>query len=252
MGLIDHRIEEYIIPALIAVAILGGVALGSITFIVAPIIALVVVIGLFYWLFLPILRGGERNKGLQSFASRIGARFERGNWFTYPFVSGEYKRRRFVASFLNRGTKRKKLYFFVCMYANAPFDMRISKEGIISALGKTVGLTKEIKVRDEQFDSMFVIKTDNELRAIGLLNPLLRPRITELFQKEGINFLSVGNEKEVKEFLPDLLPTALGIVPEALKAKGGVYAEKRADFVPEEGNRYILDALSAIADEIEK
>jgi len=153
-------------------------------------------LGLFVLLFVGIAGIGiyfayrqnlARNDAMGRFASENGLQFTPGGWFSMPSLRGTYKGHPLEMGYFQRSegsgkSRHTHTYFYVRMMTNsAPqFSLSISGEGFLSQIGKSLGVTHEIEIGVPEFDSKYLISTNNALRAKRVLSPEVRDGIARL------------------------------------------------------------------------
>ena len=66
--------------------------------------------------------------------------------------------------------KRNPAYVYIVLPCRCPFTLSITKESIFTALGKGLGLSKEIQIRDSELDQAFHFHTKEELLTRSILS----------------------------------------------------------------------------------
>ena len=130
----------------------------------------------------------KRDESMKQFAVENGLLFTGGGFFAKPGVSGSYKGHKIEMGYFTRteGSGKHRhthTYFYTRMFTNtAPmFSLGLSREGVFSWIGKSVGVTHEVQVGDEAFDKEYLISTNDALRAKRVLAPEVRQKIDGLF-----------------------------------------------------------------------
>jgi hypothetical protein len=133
----------------------------------------------------------------------------------YPSLSGRYKDLHFDAHMYHQGSGKSKVIYTSYKFTlqkNQSGSFRLYKEGFFSKIGKLIGV-QDVQLGHEDFDSGYMIKSDNELFVKQLLNLRIRqlilrkmPAMKGEFVING-NFLEyreplmINNEKKRKEWL---------------------------------------------------
>lgn len=113
----------------------------------------------------------------------------------YPSFNGEYQGLKFSISLIPE-SKNSPPYLNVYLYKNSTFKLRIYKESWLSALGKKIGLVREVKTNDEMFDREFLIFSNHPNQAQNYLsNVNIKNATKELFNVGFISLLI--NRKKV-------------------------------------------------------
>ena len=121
----------------------------------------------------------RRTEALTLVAGQVGGRVEAGTWLKEPGL-------RYTAGgvpawleFYSTGGKHPVLYTRLHLELAAPFKLKIYPEGLLSRLGKKLGL-QDVQVGDPRFDDEFMVKASDELRAPMALTPDVREAIIQL------------------------------------------------------------------------
>ncbi len=193
--------------------------------------------GLFFLLFFGIIaagvflsyrQGAQRNEAMGSFASENGLQLTPGGWFSMPSLRGNYKGHPMEMGYFQRSegggrSRHTHTYFYVRLMTNtAPqFSLSVSREGLMSWLGKGVGLTHEITIDVPEFDQKYLISTNDALRAKRVLSPEVRTGIDQAISMLGYSSVSID--------------------------AGAMYLQKETSWVSMEMMRAVAEALSGIA-----
>ena len=139
-----------------------------------------------------------RTNAMRQFATENGMAMSGGGFFSMPSLSGSYKGHNTQMGYFQRtegGGKHRHThtYFFSRMMTNTSpmFALSLSKEGMFSWIGKSVGVTHEIQVGDEAFDKEYLINTNDALRAKRVLAPEVRTMIDGLFDSFRMGSLNL-------------------------------------------------------------
>lgn len=141
----------------------------------------------------------EQLRKIKKVALDLGLNFKM-DYNNHWRLTGNYKNS-FVEIFteLIGNTKSRKgfTYHYTIILMKAiqplPFEMKITKRGMIENIFKKFFTTGEIKTGDAKFDRSFIISGDSPEEIIKLcLNPVVQEAIYELMHAPGFSILSKG------------------------------------------------------------
>jgi hypothetical protein len=197
------------------------------------ILLILVPLAIFFFLFRYERRRRERmRQNFVMLAQQIGcsADLPRSVW-KFPSITGYY-RKRLVQIWMHttRRGRNKVTYTAIRAQCKKPpgFHMAIGREGILGKVAKAFG-KQDIIIGDEEFDKMFLVRSNNESLARSVFPIGLRHKIVELGKKHSDFAFQVKDDGPYFE-----------------KAVMLVDAEKVQWF------RQVLDVLCEVAERVEK
>lgn len=166
-------------------------------------------VGIFFLFFFGIIgislyfsytQNKARNADMARFASENGLSFTPGGWFSMPSLRGSYKGHQMEMGYFQQTEgsgkhRHSHTYFYAkMMVTSAPqFYLTVSREGLMSWLGKSVGLTSEIEMGVPEFDKKYLITTNNALRAKRILSQEMRAGMERLMSEFGCGAVGLNS-----------------------------------------------------------
>ncbi len=157
----------------------------------------------------------KRNQAMQDAAIEIGGRYEEPVAFgqllvnafkgkqtgatsiselhktPYPAILFSFKGGNGCYTYHTEGGKNEIPYTDIIMTLDKPIDfkLKIIQEGLFAKVGKVFGM-QDIQTGDMEFDSKYIVKSDNESEMLRLLTPNLKRLIVEMheFNYKNIRF----------------------------------------------------------------
>jgi len=110
-----------------------------------------------------------------------------------PAFSGEYQGFKFSIVLIPAG-KSTPEYLKISFFKTSSFKLSISKEGILSNLGKKIGFLHEVKINDEYFDKEFLVSSNRPDKAMFYINNgSIKDATRELFNA-GFESISINGK----------------------------------------------------------
>jgi hypothetical protein len=113
-----------------------------------------------------------RKKGMEEWHEIFGGKLIEGTWGQGPYLEIQYNNWQIVMDYFVVSTGKSAVTytrFRVAFKNRSDFQLKLSKEGVFSKIGKALG-GQDIEVGDELFDEQFRIKSNDEDKARRLLN----------------------------------------------------------------------------------
>jgi hypothetical protein len=181
----------------------------------------------------------KRNQAMQDAAIEIGGRYEEpvafgqllANAFKgrqtgatsiselhktpYPAIIFSFKGGSGCFTYHTSGSKNEVQYTDIILMLEKPlgFGLKITPEGFFSKIGKAFGM-QDMQLGDLEFDSKYIIKSDNETALLNLLTPNLKRLIVEMHEykfknidfqvSEHIEIHKIGfiqEKEEIKQYI---------------------------------------------------
>ena len=212
--------------------LIGALMCPAICFGIVAFFAVIAVIGFFF----RNRAVNDCNDKMKAFCAMTGLTFNENKSFRGT-VTGNYNGHEAEMGYFSReyshgrdrqGFQRTRTKLFFYAHILAPkigaYRLGLSKEGIWSGLGKAVGITKEVEIGVPDFDSRYVINSEDAARTKRLLQPEARKAVDVLVTELRYG-LSIGDNK--------------------------VYVEREASGVGPAEMQKIADALAVLADAAE-
>jgi hypothetical protein len=115
--------------------------------------------------------------------------------YTHPELVGVISERYPIRIYIKvKGSGKNQVYYMAFdldSRTNKPYRFTLMHEGFFRKIGKALGMQKDIEIRDDEFDSQFIIKSDNALFAKQLL---VDPELRDVFLNQ-YNLLNNGEFK---------------------------------------------------------
>lgn len=161
-------------------------------------LAIVIPIAVFFIIIFAIvfaavfLINSKKRRILKELAANLSAYIPKISW--YASLKGNYLGLNYSIALIP-ASRNSPAYLVIRLFKNSFFKLRIYKESFLSNLGKKIGLVREAKIRDEIFDSEFLIFSNKpEIAASYLNNANKKNAIRELFNA-GFNALLIDGRK---------------------------------------------------------
>lgn len=172
---------------------------------------------------------------MKKFAQKSGLQAKGGGLFENPSLSGIYGGRKLEMGFRKQyGGRYSYTYFCARLFVPKAqrFRLGVSEEGVLSWFRKAAGVADEIQIGVPEFDSKYVISTNDRLKTESVLSPEVREAIGQLCTAIGCDGFSIE--------------------------EGVIYTEAIVDFADVIGARFaeklsqVALLMSTIADAVER
>ena len=134
-------------------------------------------------------------------ADQLLLNFDPGSFFKNPEVKGMYRGYNVILDTYTVSTGQTSVtYTRLSVDISNPKDvfLRIYHEGFLSRIGKKLGL-QDIQTKNPDFDDMFMIKGNNELEAITILDLDIQAKILSLREPNRFNAKIKGQKITFEE-----------------------------------------------------
>jgi len=216
----------------------AGEAVGALCGGAAMCLGPLAIFGFFFAVIgLGIFFGYYANKGradaMRKFAQENALLMSGGGFFSMPSVSGSYRGHQLQMGYFQRSegsgkSRHTHTYFFTRLMTNTSpqFALSLSREGVFSWLGKTIGVTHEIQIGDEAFDKEYLINTNDALRAKRVLAPEVRQKVDGLFDSFRLGSMNLES--------------------------GALYVQREMSNVGYDDLKKVAEAMAGLADAVDK
>ena len=113
-----------------------------------------------------------RKKGMESWHEVFGGKFIEGTWGQGPYLELPYKNWHIILDYFVVSTGKSSITYtrVRTVFKNpSAFELKISKEGVFSKIGKKLG-GQDLEIGDHEFDEHFVVKSNDDMMATRFLN----------------------------------------------------------------------------------
>jgi len=155
-----------------------------------------------------------RKKGMVDLQEALGGQLIESSWGRGPYLSLSYKNWDIVVDYFVVSTGQSAITYTrlrTVFVQKTDFEFKISKEGLLSKLGKALG-AQDIEVGDEDFDAHHIVKSNDELMITRLLNNEIKTHIDfhrsytfELKKKNQFGLKCVDGEKGLSFLTPHVM-----------------------------------------------
>jgi hypothetical protein len=211
-------------------------------------VSVVILVGIFALAWYLNKRKSEAWKVL---ANDLGLTMSGGGMFSRPEIGGIYQGSQTrIYTYTTGSGKNRHTYTRISLYLARPLNLglRVYKEGFLSKIGKAIG-TQDIQTGDEAFDAAVMIKGNDEMAVVDVLNPEVRVALAGLLTMEsgaqlddsGVSVTLAGwctDGRQIKALLQGMAP-----VMQAIHGGGSTMAAPiqdgfRVADLPDDGDRW--------------
>ena len=118
------------------------------------------------------LFGPNKKELFQGFNEAIGGKYSEGNWNKGPRIESRYESWTIYLDTHNVSNGKNSITYTrmrVCFKNPNQFELKITKEGVFSKIGKALGM-QDILIGDDVFDENYVIKSNDEMNTVRLFH----------------------------------------------------------------------------------
>lgn len=113
-----------------------------------------------------------RKKATEELHDVLGGHLIESTWGKGPFLVIPYKSWTIVFDYFVVSTGKSAITYTrlrTCFKKQQDFELKVSKEGVLSKIGKALG-SQDIEIGDETFDHAYIVKSNDELVATRFLS----------------------------------------------------------------------------------
>lgn len=156
-----------------------------------------------------------RKKATAELHEALGGHLVEGKWGSGPFLVIPYKTWEIVFDYFVVSTGKSAITYTrlrTCFKQQQAFEMKLSKEGMFSKIGKALG-SQDIEIGDEEFDHAYMVKSNDELLATRLLtNHDIKSRIDfhksfhlDIIKKNQMGLKCIDGEAGISFLTPHVI-----------------------------------------------